>query len=103
MTLRVNQDGHFFGRAVAAATGALPMLVIGALIWWADGRTEDVRAGEAIARLETRIDRVEGAANADRQRVAELTGDMRNVLRSTGRIEQMLDRMMEIKRPGGGN
>lgn len=103
MTLRVNEDGRFFGRVVAAAAGALPMLFIGGVIWWSDSRTADARASEAIARLDHRLEKVENAANTDRQRVAELSGDMRNVLRAVGRIETLLDRMADPKRPAGPN
>lgn len=103
MSLKVNDDGRFFGRVVAAFAGAAPVLVVGAILWWRDAGVADSRAAEAITRIERRIDAVENearearqAAGVDRQKTAELAGDVRNVLRSTARIEALLDRMMMV-------
>lgn len=100
MSLRVNQDGKFFDRVVAAFAGAVPVLIIGAIMWWADSRQADTKAADAITRIERRIDTVETEAREarrsaaeDRAKTAELAGDVRNVLRSTARIEAILDRL----------
>lgn len=99
--MKVNEDGKFFGRVVAAFAGAVPVLFFGGILWWADARTADQKAVESISRIEKRMDTVEAEAKearmsaaADRQKTAELAGDVRNVLRSTARIEALLDRMM---------
>lgn len=99
MNMKVNEDGKFFGRVVAAFAGAVPVLIVGALLWWRDASNADTRAAEAITRIERRLDRVESdgqeirrSAAEDRQKTAELAGDVRNVLRSTARIEALLDR-----------
>ncbi len=34
MNMRVNDDGKFFGRVVAAFAGAVPVLIIGGIVWW---------------------------------------------------------------------
>ena len=105
MNLRVNQDGKFSDRFVASAIPVAISLTIAGVIWWADSRANDSRAAEAISRIEKRIDTVESEAREDRrsaaedrQKTAELAGDVRNVLRSTSRIEQILDRMMAPQR-----
>lgn len=99
MNMKVNDDGKFFGRVVAAFAGAAPVLLIGGIVWWSDARNADTRAADAIGRIEKRLDRVESdgqemrrSAAEDRQKTAELAGDVRNVLRSTARIEALLDR-----------
>lgn len=107
MNLRVNQDGKFWDRVVAAFAGAAPVLIIGAVMWWADSRQADSKAADAITRMERRIDTVETEAREarrsaaeDRAKTAELAGDVRNVLRSTARIEALLDRMYSPTVPG---
>lgn len=107
MSLRVNQDGKFFDRVIAAFAGAAPVLIIGAVMWWADSRQADSKAVDAITRMERRIDAVEGearearkSADLDRQKTIELAGDVRNVLRSTARIEAILDRLYGMPSPG---
>ena len=102
MSMKVNDDGKFFGRVVAAFAGAAPVLAVGAIIWWRDAGL----AAEAIGRIEKRLDRVENdgqemrrSAAEDRQKTAELAGDVRNVLRSTARIEALLDRWTAAPSP----
>lgn len=104
VSMKVNEDGKFFGRVVAAFAGAVPVLLFGSILWWADARTADRQAAESITRIEKRVDTVEAEAKearmsaaADRQKTAELAGDVRNVLRSTARIEALLDRMMMVQ------
>lgn len=106
VSMKVNEDGKFFGRVVAAFAGAAPVLMLGGILWWADARTADKQAADAISRIEKRMDTVEAEAKearmsaaADRQKTAELAGDVRNVLRSTSRIEALLDRLMMIQPP----
>lgn len=99
MNMRVNDDGKFFGRVVAAFAGAVPVLIIGGIVWWSDGRLADSRAAEAITRIEKRIDTVEAEArearkNAaeDRQKIAEMFAELRSTSRGVSRIESLLDR-----------
>jgi hypothetical protein len=106
MSMKVNDDGKFFGRVVAAFAGAAPVLAVGAIIWWRDAGLADSRAAEAIGGIEKRLDRVENdgqemrrSAAEDRQKTAELAGDVRNVLRSTARIEALLDRWTAAPSP----
>ncbi|SEG61101.1 hypothetical protein [Bosea lathyri] len=101
MNLRVNQDGKFWDRFVASAIPAAIGLTIAGIVWWRDASNADSRASEAIGRIELRIDKVEvearearRSAAEDRQKTVELAADMRNVLRSTSRIETLLDRWM---------
>ena len=91
--MSVNSDGKFVERAVAAFAGAIPVLLITAAVWWADGRSSDAASTAAISRLERRVEAVENAASSERQRLAELSADVRNLLRSTARIEILLDRL----------
>lgn len=104
--MKVNEDGKFFGRVVAAFAGAAPVFAVGAILWWSDARNADSRAADSIQRIEMRLDKVETEAREarrsaaeDRQKTAELAGDVRNVLRSTARIEALLDRMMMGNKP----
>jgi hypothetical protein len=103
MNMRVNQDGKFFDRFVASSIPAAIGLMIAGVVWWADSRANDGKAAEAISRIERRIDAVESEAREarqsaanERQKTAELAGDVRNVLRSTARIEQLLDRILVV-------
>lgn len=106
MSMRVNEDGKFFGRVVAAFAGAVPVLIIGGIVWWSDGRLADSRAAESISRIEKRIDTVEAEArearkNAaeDRQKIAEMAAELRNTARGVSRIEGILDRWSGPPRP----
>ena len=106
VSMRVNEDGKFFGRVVAAFAGAVPVLVIGGIVWWSDGRLADSRAAEAIARIEKRIDTVEAEAREarksaaeDRQKIAEMAAELRNTSRGVSRIEGILDRWSGPPRP----
>ncbi|MCO5092682.1 hypothetical protein [Bosea sp. (in: a-proteobacteria)] len=103
MNLRVNQDGKLWDRFIASAIPVAIGLALAGIVWWKDASNADSRASEAISRIETRIDRVEAearearrAAAEDRQKTAELAADVRNVLRSTGRIEALLDRWNSV-------
>lgn len=97
--MRVNRDGKFWDRVVASA---IPMglgLLLAGAVWWRDASNADSKAAEGLARLENRIDKVEAEAREarrtaaeDRQKTAELAADVRNVLRSTARIEATLDK-----------
>lgn len=100
LNLRVNQDGKFWDRFVAAAIPTAIGLMLAGIVWWKDASNNDSRAADAISRIEKRIDTVENearetrrAAAEDRQKTAELAADVRNVLRSTVRIEAILDRL----------
>ena len=90
----LNADGKFLDRFVAAAIPATIMLTIAGIGWWADSKAADSRFTEEISRLTRKIEAVEIAAAQDRQKIGELAGDMRSVLRSTSRIETLLDRSL---------
>ena len=51
---------------VAAFAGAIPVMAIGGIVWWADARSANSRAAEAITRIEKRIDAVEAEAREAR-------------------------------------
>ena len=102
MPMSVNSDGKFIERSIAAFAGAVPALLISGAVWWADGRALDQHVAATIARLEKRVDAVETAANNERQRLAELSADVRNLLRSTARIEALLDRLATPAPPKNG-
>ncbi len=90
--MTINADGKFIDRFVAALIPAAIMLVPASILWWADSRSADARFTDQIAILARKVEAVETLAAQDRQRLAELAGDMRSVLRSTSRIESLLDR-----------
>lgn len=99
MNMKVNQDGKFFDRLIAAAIPMTLGLVIAGLIWWKDASNNDSRASEALTRLENRVEKVEiesresrRSAAEDRQKTVELAADLRNVARGVTRIETLLDR-----------
>lgn len=99
MNLRVNQDGKFWDRFVAAAIPTAIGLAIAGIVWWKDASNNDSRAADAISRIERRIDTVESEAREarktaadDRQKTAELAADVRNIARGVSRIEGVLDR-----------
>ena len=99
MNVRVNQDGKFLDRLIAAAIPMALGLFIAGIVWWKDASNNDTRASEALARLESRIDKVEvesrearRSAAEDRAKTVELAADLRNVARGVTRIETLLDR-----------
>lgn len=102
MNMKVNDDGKFFGRVVAAFAGAVPVLVFGGVVWWADARSADTRAAESITRIERRMDTVEEAqrkqaeqAAADRQKLAELNTTVQSMSKTTDRIDRRLETLYD--------
>lgn len=101
-----NRDGKFIDRLLPSLLSA-GLAVFGmAVLFWADTRAADRETAAAITRLEKKQDAIENeqreqrqAAAADRQKTAELAGDVRNVLRSTSRIETLLDRWSAVQPP----
>ena len=98
---RLKQDGKLLDRVLGAAIPVAISLGVSAVVWWRDSTTTDDRVTQAVARLERRLDAVEGeakdarkAAADDRQKTAEIAGDVRNLVRSNARIEQLLDRYL---------
>ena len=100
MTVHVNSDGKFIERAIAAFAGAVPALLISGVVWWADGRALDQHAATALADMKKRVETLETSSNTDRQKLAELAADIRNLLRSTAHIEALLDRLVAPPRNG---
>lgn len=96
----VNSDGKFIERAFAAFAGSIVSLIISGVVWWADGRALDASTAATLARLEKRVDVMETSASNERQRLAELSADVRNLLRSNARIEALLDRIAAPPRNG---
>lgn len=103
MNLRVNQDGNFFARFVAAAIPAGISVLISicafAVMFWSDSKTVDAKTADAITRIEKRIDTVEAEAREfrkgaaeDRQKIAEMAAELRSTSRGVSRIEGILDR-----------
>lgn len=99
MNVKVNQDGKFWDRLVAAAIPMALGLGIAGIVWWRDASNSDSRASEAITRMESRMDKIEAdarearrSAAEDRQKTAEMAADLRNVTRGVARIETLLDR-----------
>ncbi|SEG64863.1 hypothetical protein SAMN04488115_108133 [Bosea lathyri] len=98
--MKLNEDGKFFDRLIPSLLSAGIAVLGMAVLFWADTRAADRETATAISRLEKKQDAIEAeqreqrqAASADRQKTAELAGDVRNVLRSTVRIETLLDRL----------
>ena len=102
MSMKVNEDGKFFGRVVAAFAGAVPVLFFGGVVWWADARTADQKAVESISRVEKRMDTVEDTqrkqaeqAAADRQKLAELNTTVQSMSKTTDRIDRRLETLYD--------
>lgn len=96
-----NRDGKFVERFIPALISAAVAVVGMAIVFWSDTRANDRETATAIARLDKELAAVKEEAKearlsaaADRQKTAELAGDVRNVLRSTARIEALLDRLI---------
>ena len=116
--MKIGSDGKFFDRLIPSLLSAGIAVGIGAVASWSDSRVQDQKFAEQIAslkeaaaaqakktedesaRLTRKMESIEAeareqrqAAAADRQKTAELAGDVRNILRSTARVEQLLDRL----------
>lgn len=99
MNLRVNRDGKLWDRVVGAAIPLAIGLLPVAFLWWRDAGYADVRANEAITRIEVRIDKVEAearearkAASDNRQKIAEMAAVLRKTEDGVSRINNILDR-----------
>lgn len=99
MSLQVNSDGKLLSRIVGAGIPASIGLVIAGIVWWRDTSNSTLRASENLARLETRLDRVEAEARElrntaaeDRRKTAEISVKISNVERGVVRIEALLDK-----------
>lgn len=99
--MALNADGKFLDRLLPSLLAAGISVGGMAILFWADTRSNDRETAAAILRLEKKQDAIETeqreqrqSAAADRQKTAELAGDVRNVLRSTNRIETLLDRFV---------
>ncbi|MBD3844277.1 hypothetical protein IED13_01105 [Bosea sp. SSUT16] len=102
VNMRVNDDGKFFGRVVAAFAGAVPVLLFGGVLWWSDARNADKQSAESITRIEKRMDAVEEAqrkqaeqAAADRQKLAELNTTVQSMNKTTDRIDRRLETLYD--------
>lgn len=98
---RLNQDGKLLDRVLGAAIPVAISLGVAGVVWWRDSTTTDDRVTQAIVRLDREISGIKDeakearqAAAADRQKTAEIAGDVRNLVRSNARIEQLLDRYL---------
>lgn len=98
---RLNEDGKLLDRLVGAAIPVAISLGIAGVVWWRDSTTTDDRMTQAIVRLDREISGIKDeakearqAAAVDRQKSAEMAGDVRNLVRSNARIEQLLDRYL---------
>jgi hypothetical protein len=109
--VHLNADGKFIDRLIPAAiaAGFAVAIAIGGqmLGWWSTSFANDREAVRSIERLDKELAEVKAeqraqriAAEAERQKTAELSADMRNVLRSTARIESLLDRYLMPRQPG---
>lgn len=98
--MALNADGKFIDRLVPSLVAAAIGVIGAAFVFYADTRAGDRETAAAIVRLDREISALKEEAReqrlsaaADRQKTAELAGDVRNVLRSTARIETLLDRL----------
>lgn len=109
--MQINSDGKFIDRllpAMIAAGFTLSIAIGGQMLgWWSTSFANDREAVRSIERLDKELAEVKQeqraqriAAEAERQKTAELSADMRNVLRSTQRIESLLDRYVMPRQPG---
>lgn len=104
--VKLNSDGKFWDRLIPALLGAALAVTGMAVVFWSDSRANDRETATAIARLDREITAVKEEAKearlsaaADRQKTAEMAGDVRNLLRSTARIEALLDRYVMPNAP----
>ena len=102
---RMNDDGLFWKRFapafIAALAGASVAVAGSALVFWADSRATDRQTADAIKRLDGEVAQIKEEAKEarksaadDRQKTTEIAGDVRNLVRSNARIEQLLDRYL---------
>jgi len=114
MNVHLDRDGKFIDRLVASCLGAIPALVIGGIIYWADSRQTDARQADALARVNgdlttvrDDIRRVQERSDTDRAETMRLRGDVQTLIATTGRTERSLDalntrleRLLERQSPG---
>lgn len=101
----LNEDGKLTQRIFATAVGTLPVVAIGALLWWSDLRTSTARTNDSIEAIEERMTKVEADAvetrnvqEENRRKIAELGRDIQSLLRSSNRIEAILDNSITLPR-----
>lgn len=104
--MALNADGKFIDRLIPSLLAAGLSVVGMALVFWAESRANDRETAETIRSLKEQLAIVKDEAKeqrqlaaADRQRTAELAGDVRSVLRSVSRIETLLDERNAGRRP----
>ncbi len=101
-----NADGKFIDRLIPAVISAAFAVGGMAVVFWADTRAADRETAATIVALKDQLSIVKEEAKeqrqlaaADRQRTAELAGDVRSVLRSVSRIESLLDNRNGTRSP----
>ncbi len=103
--MSLNADGKFLDRLIPSLISAALAVTVAiggqALGFWSDSKAIDKAALASIERLDKEIAEMKVeqraarmGADLDRQKLAELSADMRNVSRSTARIEGLLDRVL---------
>lgn len=105
--MALNADGKFLDRLIPSLISAGLAVAGMAVVFWAESRAADRETAETIRSLKEQLAIVKDEAKeqrqlaaADRQRTAELAGDVRSVLRSVSRIETLLDERNSGRRPG---
>lgn len=104
--MAINADGKFIDRLIPSLISAGLAVAGMAVVFWAESRASDRETAETIRSLKEQLAIVKDEAKeqrqlaaADRQRTAELAGDVRSVLRSVSRIETLLDDRQNGRRP----
>lgn len=104
--MALNADGKFIDRLIPSLISAGLAVAGMAVVFWAESRAVDRETAETIRALKEQLAIVKDEAKeqrqlaaADRQRTAELAGDVRSVLRSVSRIESLLDERNSGRRP----
>lgn len=97
--MAINADGKFLDRLIPSLIAAGISVLGMAVVFWGESRATDRETAETIRSLKEQLSVVKDEAKeqrqlaaADRQRTAELAGDVRSVLRSVSRIETLLDK-----------
>jgi hypothetical protein len=98
MNARINSDGKFWDRLIAAVIAAALAVGGTAIVFWRDTAVADSRAMDAIARIDREIDDIKRSAVVDRQKTSDLTADVKVLLAITQRVEKAVGQLNQRER-----
>lgn len=86
-----NRDGKFLDRLIPALIAAALGIAGTALVFWSDSRANDRESATAISQLNKKVEELERATQADRQKTNDLQSDVKVLLAIVQRIERKVD------------